>query len=411
MRCMSSTKVMGLGGKWRGAIASAAVPGLLLFLAGCHKSEDANADAGATVAAVEAEAGSGDVAPPPPVVSGDPDIPVNEAIVGTNPVPADYAAETAPPAAIEEEKPPSPETGDVWAPGYWWWSTPFHRYVWVGGAWRNPPPQQSWTPGVWTQAGPTRWVWMPGFWGTPGIARPAFAEIAPPPPREESWGVPPSPGMVWSHGYYAWRDGSYVWLPGAWERPPGVGYEWVRPSYSFVGGRYFLSPGRWDHPIARRGVAYMPDVNVRPGGRYTPVAVPATIVQAHSTYVTNANHSAWMGGVRQANGGYTFSNHPQPRTGTPPVAGGPGPAEHPGAGNEPTRGLAPGAATLAGGTPGNTPGATGPGAHPLTPENHPMPTVGGGTPGSHPGPGEGHGGGHGGSSSGGHGGGGSGHHP
>jgi hypothetical protein len=407
---MSSNNVMGLG-KWRGAILAVALPGMLFaFATGCKKSEEANT-ADAETAATPDTSASSDVEPPPPVVSGDPDIPVNEAMVGTTPVPADYAADTAPPTPLDEEKPAPPEAGNVWVPGYWWWSTPFHRYVWVGGAWRNPPPEQTWTPGLWTQAGPGKWVWMPGFWGTAGAARPVASDLAPPPPRVETWGAPPSPGMFWTRGYYAWRDGAYVWVPGVWERPPSPGLEWVAASYYFSGGHYYYHPGRWDHDPMHRGTAYMPDINVRPGGHYTPVAVPPSVVVAHTHFVTAANHAVAMGGTRNAHGGFTFTGgvHPGGAVGhNPPTGGGTPPS-----GNEPRNEprLAPGAGNdhPGAGGPGTPPGAS---PHPttLTPENHPV-TPGGTPPGgthggsSSGGGGEGHGGGHGGgSSSGGHGG-------
>ena len=165
---MSSNKIVGLRGRWRGALLAAFAPGMLLaFLAGCNKTKAADA-ADADVAAADADGGTTEVTPPAPVVAGDPDIPLNEAVVGTAPVPADYAADTAPPAPVTEEQPASPEQGDVWVPGYWWWSVPFHRYVWVSGAWRNPPPDQVWTPGNWVSNPEGKYVWVPGFWGAAG---------------------------------------------------------------------------------------------------------------------------------------------------------------------------------------------------------------------------------------------------
>src|SRR5580692_6225022 len=66
----------------------------------------------APVASAAAASASGapdeNIAPPTPVVSGDPDVPVNEGIVGTQPQPPDYTADTAPPAPVVEDKPPPP---------------------------------------------------------------------------------------------------------------------------------------------------------------------------------------------------------------------------------------------------------------------------------------------------------------
>lgn len=58
------------------------------------------------------------------------------------------------------------------------------------------------------------------------------AQFGPPPPYEVV-AVAPGPGFVWIRGYYSWGGGSYLWVPGRWERPPYYGATWV--------------PGRWAH--------------------------------------------------------------------------------------------------------------------------------------------------------------------
>src|SRR5579863_6764577 len=99
----------------------------------------------------EGDIQAGSVAPPAPVVTEDPNIPLNESVVGAAPTPPDYAAPVAPPAQpVAEDQPPQPDPADTWVPGYWWWSPPLQRYVWISGAWRRPPPDVAWTPGVWT---------------------------------------------------------------------------------------------------------------------------------------------------------------------------------------------------------------------------------------------------------------------
>ena len=73
-------------------------------------------------------------------------------------------------------------------PGYWWWSRHLARYVWIGGAWRNAPPDQVWTPGSWVQFASGRYGWSPGYWAPRGFVRDAaFIETAPPPFRVESY--------------------------------------------------------------------------------------------------------------------------------------------------------------------------------------------------------------------------------
>ena len=127
---------------------------------GCKKSDaqadDAAADAAAAAAAVPdggmagAEAPgidptltAGAAAPPPPVVAADPNIPLTEAVVGAAPTPPDFSADVAPPAPVIEDQPAAPDPQDVWTPGYWWWSAPLGRYVWISGAWRQPPDRKS----------------------------------------------------------------------------------------------------------------------------------------------------------------------------------------------------------------------------------------------------------------------------
>jgi hypothetical protein len=323
-------------GKWRGALlAVVALAMLLAFVPGCDKKAQDAAPAGS---ATPDPGASVEVTPPAPIVSGDPEIPLNEAVVGTTPVPADYAADTAPPAPVVEDKPAMPETGNVWAPGYWWWSTPFHRYVWVSGAWRNPPPpDQVWTPGQWVAASPTRYIWAPGFWAAPGTPAPAPIQLAPPPPRLEAYGAPPGVGFIWTPGFYAWRGESYFWTEGSWLRPPAPGLGWVEARYVGIGGRYYYQPGRWDFGPERRGTCYRPDINVTAGMHLTPVPVPQNVVVAHATYVTNSMHAISLGATRTPSGGYVvprsaLEQHPGTpvgRIGNEPPGGGPHPGNEP----------------------------------------------------------------------------------
>ena len=341
-------------GRWRGALLAVAAPGVLLaFVAGCDKKA-ADAPDAAVSAPDPAASANAEVAPPPPIVSGDPDIPLNEAVVGSAPVPADYAADTAPPAPVVEDQPAMPEPGNIWVPGYWWWSTMSHHYVWVSGAWRNPPPEQVWTPGQWVAASPERYLWVPGFWGARGVPAAPAIQLAPPPPRVEVYGPAPGEGYYWTPGYYAYRGESYYWTEGAWMRPPREGLGWVEPRYVGVGGRYYFQPGRWDHGAEHRGTVYRPDPNVHPGAHLTMVPVAQSLVTAHVRFVAASSHAIANGATRTSNGGYAIhpgeitvhtqpvphGNEPQggapPHAGFEPQHGGP-----PHVGNEPQGGTAP----------------------------------------------------------------------
>jgi hypothetical protein len=290
---------------------------VLLCLSACDEKTEAPAPtSSASSAAATASAGSGTPASataptpevaaaevptePPPVVAADPGIPLNEAVVGTTPAAFGITTDTAPPAALAEDQPPMPMAGEVWTPGYWWWSPPLGRYVWVTGAWRNPPPGQTWTPGMWARDRALHYGWTPGYWGAPGYVPVGVIEIAPPPWRTEVIGVTPGPGFLWTPGFQAFRDGAYVWTPGSWLRPPGEGFGWVEPHYLGAGGRFFFQPGRWDFPAERRGTVYRPDIDVRPGARVRPIAVPAAVVAAHAHYVADVAHAVAHGAVRPA---------------------------------------------------------------------------------------------------------------
>ena len=285
-----------------------ALPLVLVAAAGCHKKdESANAaDAAAPVASdsttvaatapdetVDADAGT-EIAAPDAVVAEDPNIPVNEAVTGTPPTVATYTADFAPPPQpAEEDQPARPEADDTWVPGYWWWSGPLHRYVWVGGAWRHPPPDQIWTPGRWTLVS-GHYGWTPGYWGPRGYAREVI-DVAPPALQVEVRPPAPAADYSWTPGYYAWRGGRYAWTAGVWVRPPRAGVTWVEPRYVNTAGHYYFQPGRWDYAPAARGVVYRPDINVRPGVRVKLEPVAPEVVVRHTTYVAVASRAISRG--------------------------------------------------------------------------------------------------------------------
>ncbi len=284
----------------------------LVIFSGCHKTAATAPDADVAVASASADMvgaaapadPSGDVAtltPPQAVVAADPNIPLNEAVVGTAQLPRDYSADTAPPPqAVMETQPPSPDPENVWVSGYWWWSRPLARYVWISGAWRHPPPDQVWVSGSWTPQG-GRYGWTPGYWGPRGYAR-EMIDVAPPAYRVEVRPTAPGAEFVWTPGYYAHRGGSYAWTGGTWVRPPSANVAWVEPRYVNTGGRYFLQPGRWDVPIERRGVVYQPDINVRAGARVTLAPVAREVVVEHTRFVAESSRAVAHGVVRADNG-------------------------------------------------------------------------------------------------------------
>ncbi len=266
------------------------------------------AEAAASAEPVGTSESGADLAPPAPAVAEDPNIPLNEAVVGTAPMPADYAAATAPPPAVVEDRPPEPEPNEAWIPGYWWWSPPLSRYVWVAGAWRHPPPDEVWFPGAWV-ATDAHFTWAPGYWGPPGAAR-VTVGFAPPPLQVEVEIASPGVGFVWTPGYYAVHSGAYAWVGGSWSQPPSVGIVWVEPRYVAIGPRYYFQAGRWDYPPHLRGTVYRPDIEVRGGGRCHFEPAPAAMVIAHAHYASACARAEAHGAKRLPGGGYEM--HPRP---------------------------------------------------------------------------------------------------
>ena len=40
----------------------------------------------------------------------------------------------------------------------------------------------------------------------------------------------PTPGFIWTPGYWGYGDAGYYWVPGVWVHPPSVGLLWT-PGY------------------------------------------------------------------------------------------------------------------------------------------------------------------------------------
>src|SRR6478609_5537985 len=77
----------------------------------------------------------------------------------------------------------------------------------------------------------------------PAPAKPAV-DVPPPSGTWES-APPPSPGYVWSAGYYEWKDGHYAWKKGEWVLlKEGMEYrqhKWAQRA----DGKWVLTGGDW----------------------------------------------------------------------------------------------------------------------------------------------------------------------
>jgi len=70
--------------------------------------------------------------------------------------------ETAPPAPIEEVRPPLPFPDALWIPGYWDWNG--LRHVWVAGRWSARPPGYVWEDYRWKHRRDGKWEHKHGHW-------------------------------------------------------------------------------------------------------------------------------------------------------------------------------------------------------------------------------------------------------
>lgn len=79
-----------------------------------------------------------------------------------------------------------------------------------------------------------------------------FVPAAPPAPQFEVRPHPPAPGLVWQPGYYRWRNGEYVWIPGVWAHPPARHALWVPPRWVHGHRGWYSTPGHWSERHAPR---------------------------------------------------------------------------------------------------------------------------------------------------------------
>ncbi len=71
--------------------------------------------------------------------------------------------EQEPPPLKYEQPPPKPFPSAVWAPGYWQWTG--REFVWVSGAWRQPPTQRHrWRKSKWRKGKRGEIIFVPGGW-------------------------------------------------------------------------------------------------------------------------------------------------------------------------------------------------------------------------------------------------------
>jgi hypothetical protein len=69
-------------------------------------------------------------------------------------------------------------------------------------------------------------------------------DVAPPAPYVETVPVAPFAGAIWIGGYWGFRGGRHVWVPGRYEAPR-PGYRWEPHRWVQHSGHWHLEGGAW----------------------------------------------------------------------------------------------------------------------------------------------------------------------
>jgi hypothetical protein len=65
--------------------------------------------------------------------------------------------------------------------------------------------------------------------------------------------VCPTPGLMWTPGYWAYGPDGYYWVPGAWVPAPYVGALWTPPYWGYEGSVYMFHAGYWGPHVGYYG--------------------------------------------------------------------------------------------------------------------------------------------------------------
>ena len=86
-----------------------------------------------------------------------------------------------------------------------------------------------------------------------GIGVGISVRIGPPALPVYAQPICPSPGYLWTPGYWAWNDDAgYYWVPGTWVVAP-VGMLWTPGYWGWGGGFYAWHPGYWGRHVGFYG--------------------------------------------------------------------------------------------------------------------------------------------------------------
>src|SRR6266481_3867207 len=108
----------------------------------------------------------------------------------------------------------------------------------------------------------------------------------------------PTPGYIWTPGYWGWGDGDYYWVPGVWVPPPRVGLLWTPAWWGWNNGVYAFHQGYWGPTVGFYGginYGYGYTGNGYWGGRwegnafrYNTAVTRVNTNVVHNTYINNS---------------------------------------------------------------------------------------------------------------------------
>lgn len=127
----------------------------------------------------------------------------------------------------------------------------------------------------------------------------------------------PTPGYLWTPGYWAYGPAGYYWVQGVWVAPPRIGLLWTPGYWGFAGGVYGWHAGYWgphvgfyggvNYGFGYGGVGFVGGVWQGGVFRYNTAVVRVNTAVIHDTYVDRTvinnnfnNHASFNGpgGVR-----------------------------------------------------------------------------------------------------------------
>jgi hypothetical protein len=122
----------------------------------------------------------------------------------------------------------------------------------------------------------------------------------------------PTPGYLWTPGYWAYGTPGYYWVPGVWVAPPSPGLLWTPGYWGVAGGVYGWHAGYWgphvgfyggvNYGFGYAGVGFVGGVWAGNVFRYNTAVLNVNTAVIHTTYVNRSvintevnNHMSFNG--------------------------------------------------------------------------------------------------------------------